>query len=123
MYAIHAIVDGVNRPTLGERFGGSLQPEDQPWLIPGANEVGISVAIHINHFAVNQTALRIRIQNDLRPLGRDQQACCSTSMANDIDAVIAGEVRRNASATMSAVVHGMLDPIGTIGLAPKAAED
>jgi hypothetical protein len=113
MDAINSIVDRMNNPTFSQWLRRSFEPEYQAWLIPGADEVGISIAVRVTNLTVNQPALSVRIQRDFSPLGGHQQARGATGMENYVDAAVTREVSRHTGTTMSTRVHSVLDPIGS----------
>ena len=69
-----------------------LKPHNEARLVPGADEIRISIPVHIHSFAMDKGVVLVVSDDDLFPIWRYEQSRFATSVADDIDFAVSCEI-------------------------------
>ena len=113
--AVDLVVHQVKFPLLLQRFLGLLEPVHQSRRVAGSDPVEIPVTVNIHELRVDAPVRRVRLDNRFGPVGSDKQPGLSVAVGNDVDLLVAGEIRGDGVDGVCATVHDVLLPLGRIG--------
>ena len=69
-----------------------LKPHNESRLVPGADEIRISIPVHIHSFAVDKGMVLVVPDDDLFPIWRYEQPRFATSVADDVNFSVSCEI-------------------------------
>ncbi len=110
MNPMHLVIHQALRPFVRERIFGTFQPDDQTGIIARPDVVHVSIAIHIETFAMDKTMLAVVIQDDLLPIRTNKQPGLSRTIADHIGLAIAREIGRDGRDGVCSLMDDVLFP-------------
>ena len=96
---------------VGGVFIRLLKPHNEARLVPGTDEIRISITVHIHSFAMDKGVVLVVPNDDLFPIWRYEQSRFATSVADDIDFAVSCEISGYGNIVTQTFPYDMTFPV------------